>query len=60
MKLYEISLVNTLDDYAPFTYFEVVKDRGSHRCIHCGRFKKKNGHCSLEVPVNGGWSWEHY
>lgn len=47
-------------DYIDFYGLSTYGDHGSHRCVHCGRYKKYNGHCSLEVPVDGGWFWEHY
>lgn len=36
--------------------------RGPDRC-HCGRFKARGGHCSLEIRVyrEGTFlGWEHY
>lgn len=29
------------------------------RCGLCGRFVTEHGRCSMEVPVAGGWMWEH-
>jgi hypothetical protein len=49
-------------DYIDFYGLSTYKNESPKhpRCPCCGRYKKKNGHCSLEIPVNGGWSWEHY
>ena len=38
----------------------VVKEtRQVRRCPVCGWFLGKYGHCANEVPVQGGWLWEH-
>lgn len=29
------------------------------RCGACGRFLSRAGRCAQEVPVSGGWMWEH-
>lgn len=58
MKLYMLTKEEVelrQQDYIDFYGLSTYTD--PRRCRVCGRYKKE--HCSLEVPVQGGWLWEH-